>query len=138
MESSEEALQQTFYRVHKWRHKYSPKYQVAQWIFIIAKSEINRMSQKSSKVSFLEEATSMELLSQNDLEASISFREQLAQTQSELSEEETQLLHMRFIDGLAFEEMAEELDLNPSNLRKKVSRLLKKLREKRGLNEKPS
>ena len=75
----------------------------------------------------------MEILSQNDLEASISFREQLAQTQADLSAEETQLLHMRFIDGLAFEEMAEELDLNPSNLRKKVSRLIKKLREKKGI-----
>lgn len=127
---AEEALQQTFYRLHKWRHKYSSKYRVAQWIFIVAKSEINRLSQKSSKISFLEEATSMELLSQNDLEASISFREQLAKTQEGLKPEETQLLHMRFIDGLAFEEMAEELNLNPTSLRKKVSRLLKKLRQR--------
>ncbi|MAV91039.1 MAG: hypothetical protein CL676_06430 [Bdellovibrionaceae bacterium] len=127
-EQAEEALQQTFYRLHSWRHKYQSRFKVAQWVFVIARSEIQKLSQNQNLLRFSEDIQSMELVSQNTLDTSIEFKERLAQTQKDLTEEELDLLHMRFIDGLAFEEISEHLGFNATNLRKKLSRLLKKLR----------
>ena len=46
-----------------------------------------------------------------------------------LSEEEQQLVTYRFFDGLKSEEIAELMGLSPAVVRKRLSRLLKKLRE---------
>lgn len=127
-EKAQEAVQNTFFRLHSWRHKYNPKYLVAQWVFVILRSEINKVLKDPHALTFDEKPLHLLTLSQNSPEESIGFKEQLSQIESQLSQEEMDLLHMRYIDGLAFEEISDLLGLNATNIRQKVSRLIKKIR----------
>lgn len=105
-------LQRIFFKVHTLRSLINRKHQFSQWLFVISLSEINRALNDSPMVSFSESIESLQLLEPQKIKKASDFSSHLRETFSALSDEELKLLHMRFIDGLAFEEIAQELGIS--------------------------
>lgn len=109
-----EILQNIFLRVHTLRKRFNGKHQFSQWLFVVSLSEINRALHDSPLVTFSESMQTLELLTPKQTGQNTGFEDHLKDRVATLSDEEVQLLHMRFIDGLAFEEIAFELGVSRS------------------------
>lgn len=105
-----EILQNIFLKVHVLRKRFTGKHLFSQWLFVISLSEINRSINQSPRVVFSESMRTLEPLDPKSTDQK--FSDQLEDRVSTLSDEEIKLLHMRFIDGLAFEEIASELGVS--------------------------
>lgn len=133
---AEEALQIIFEKIFEKRGLYLSHYKAAQWLYIIAKSEIKDLRNREKT----QDLRKNDLL-KSQTEGSTPFKEQVPPTEEQdfwsltdelwkdLSEEDRRLLKMRFVEDLSFEEISRQLKLSNETLRKRLSRLFQKVKK---------
>jgi RNA polymerase sigma-70 factor, ECF subfamily len=128
-EAREDVLQMIFMQIHHYRHRYDSKYLAWQWLYVIARSELStycrRRSVEESTLDFSEHLSQIP-----DDSPNTEVREHLEELLHDIPDEDKLLLVDKFMEEKTYEEIAEDLGLSSQSLRKRVSRLLKNLKEK--------
>lgn len=120
---AEEILQETFFRLHKYIHRYDASRKALNWVFTIAKNQIlTRLSKHFEYEELDESATTSQNYS--DLE----IKDELENALSNLRSDEKELLLEKFINDNSYEEISSKRSITSANARQKISRLLKKIR----------
>ncbi len=121
---AEDLLQKIFFKVHESKHLYNVKYKFEQWLFVIARTSVldhfrskKRYEKKLGRI--LEE-----LNHQSDAFADLS-----TELLSPLSEDQKEILEMKYIDEMTYQEMAALLNKSETSLRKMVSRMMLNLKK---------
>ena len=122
-EEAEEVLQETFFRVHKYIHRYDPQKKALNWVLTIAKNQI--ITRISKRKDFLELDDS---LLKDTKYLYLETKDELQKILSVLSKEDQAIIIDKFLKEETYEEISKKRNLNPVNTRQKVSRILKKLR----------
>jgi RNA polymerase sigma-70 factor (ECF subfamily) len=117
---AEDLLQKVFIKIHESKHLYNNRYKFEQWLFVIARTSVidHFRSTKRYQKRLLENAPP------------VVYEESIA-TDLELliSEDQKELLKMKYIDELSYNEMANLLNKSESSLRKMVSRIVINLKK---------
>lgn len=134
---AEELLQETFEKLHRNRDKYSSQYPFLPWIFTISRNTVIDHYKKSE--SKLVSANASESILEN-LTAPIDATSSLDLTQvlSSLPAPQKRAIELRYMNDWSFNQIATELETSEENIRKLISRGIKKLRlsfKKGDLNE---
>lgn len=121
-----EIYQEVFVKIHKSKSLYNETFPVIAWIFTITKSVLLDELRKDKKILTVD-ANVIENLAANDTHSAegLDALEMLTQ----LPAVQRQALEMRYINDSTFEQIAERLNIKPSNARQVISRGLKRLRE---------
>ena len=120
---AEDIVQETFFRLHKYIHRYDPKRHALHWVFSIAKNQM--LTHISKRVEHFELNETMIASRQ---QVCYEAKDELEKILSHLDESDRSLLIDRFLSQKDYEEMSQKRNLTPVNTRKKVSRLLQKIR----------
>ena len=132
---AEDAVAQTFLNISDNIEKISalPCPQIEPYCVVILKNESINIKRKHKKVVYEED---IDYLPQSDeaygLEEEylkIANKEKLISCINRLSDEEKNLIYLRFINELRFKHISELLDITEEAAKKRVQRILKKLRE---------
>ncbi|WP_253720885.1 RNA polymerase sigma factor [Bdellovibrio bacteriovorus] len=124
-ERAEDLLQIVFLQVHRKKHLYDSRYKALAWIYVITRSELKDYRNREIK-DFSEWNDS---LSQTDgAVPMLEEKEEAATLLAELKPREQEVMKLRYLDELEYEEIAEVLKMSESNIRQIVSRSLKLLR----------
>jgi RNA polymerase sigma-70 factor, ECF subfamily len=130
LQDVDDIFQKTVIKLDSYKDNYNPKYSFKSWLYTICKN-VKRDFYKSEKNFSLfrekiqnEPILIFDLLEQNEngIQDYVHF--------SELSESEKNILMLKFNDDNSYEEISKILNITPANVRKKVSRAIKKLRMK--------
>lgn len=123
-EKAQDIFQEVFVKVHRSKHLYNKKFPVLPWFFTIAHSSLIDHLRKKDLMKLVPEeeldlaATSGEISSEVDLSSGL----------SRLSEAQKKAVELRYIDERTFEEIADQLETSPENVRQLVSRGVQRLR----------
>ena len=126
-EIADEIFQDVFIKIHRSKHLYNKSLPVLPWIFTITRNAVFDYARRGSKVETptpvedIDERAAME--DQNDL--GIDLKPSLLK----LPPQQKLAVEMRYYDEKTFEEIAETLNTSPINIRKLVSRGIKRLKE---------
>lgn len=117
---SEDLLQKVFMKIHESKHLYKEKFKFEQWLFVIARTQVLDYFRSSKRyqerLKKIEADTDQEQTEAADMSML-----------SDLSADQQELLEMKFIDELSYQEIAKIVNKNEVSLRKSVSRLLARL-----------
>jgi len=122
---ADDAIQETFFRIHKYVHKFDPSQNALGWTFQIARNVMIDLFHKKTKSSTEEEQDGV---STDNPQVAVAAKIELERLLDKLAPEERKLLVSRFVDSDSFEIIAQQTGSNAANVRQKLSRLLKKLR----------
>jgi len=116
----EEVFQNIFMKLHKTRGLYNDDFLFAQWIYTIARTSVLDFlkKRKIETVEFFEIASDNETL---DVEIDL----------SSLSQKEKSVIELKYFSDQDYEEIAKQLNLTNSNVRKIASRAITALRKKK-------
>lgn len=124
-EQAEDVLQIVFMQLHRKKHLYNPQHSAMAWLFVITRSELKDYKNREIK-DFSEWDDS---LSQTDGDApSIEVKEEAHLLLKELRPREQEIIKMRYLDEMEYDEIAEVLQESESNIRQLVSRSIRMLR----------
>ena len=117
---SEDLLQSVFIKIHESKHLYKNKFKFEQWLFVIARSKVLDYFRSSKRYqnrlnNFEHVAVIFE-----DLEVDMSALKSLDADQLEL-------LEMKFIDELSYQEISKIVNKSEVSLRKTLSRMVGRL-----------
>lgn len=126
--AAEDLFQKIFMKFHRLRHKYDNRYPVSAWIFTIARSSWIDFLRTNSKQTQIFSSEEIEGLSHTLLEESNSGETDFLL--ESLNQNEKDLIQTRFIDESSYQDMAEQLGLSEVTVRQRVSRVLKKLKDR--------
>lgn len=119
---AEDLLQKIFIKIHESKNLYKQQFKFEQWLFVIARTSIlDHLRSKvryQSRLDRLAEANSATTTDEVTLESLAS-----------LNEDQKEMLEMKFIDELSYQEMAKLLNKSETSLRKTVSRMMINLRK---------
>jgi RNA polymerase sigma-70 factor (ECF subfamily) len=104
------------------------------WLFRIASNEINMYYRKSNKTHVVEiEETGlvnmMKEMEVVDSNLEIEQQEKLIEILNEIKPEQTELLELRFFQGMSFKEIAEIYNITEANAKMKTYRLLERIKK---------
>lgn len=124
---TEDLMQKVFFKIHESKHLYNEKYAFEQWLFVIARTALldhfRSKGRHQNKMDLLAESKTGEGLQETEgQDLSLGFMERLP-------ENEKELLTLKFIDELSYQEMAQTLGKSEVSLRKTVSRLIGRLKK---------
>lgn len=125
LESAEDILQDTFFRIHKYILKYDPDRNAINWILSIAQ---NVFLTRKNKEKFCEELPEDMALEHKDPVETLAEKTQVEQLLQSLHKEERQILVDRLIEEQSFKDIAKNHKISNGTARQRVSRILKKLR----------
>lgn len=122
---AEEAFQETFLRIHRFITSYDESQTALAWVFTIARNvAIDSFKNRKATV----DIDTVTLVSQAKADVVLIAREELKAMLDKLSHDEKILLQRRLLDDSAFEEISSETGISNISLRKRFSRLIRKLR----------
>jgi RNA polymerase sigma-70 factor (ECF subfamily) len=120
----EDIFQRVLMKIHKSRKIYNPKFEVLPWIYTITKSELLDFLKKK-KINYTQFE---ETIHNTDKEIpNIDFD---IDEESDLSSKEREVIKLRYYGENDFKEISNHLQTSESNVRKIVSRAIKKLNRK--------
>lgn len=126
-EIANELFQEVFIKIHKSKHLYNTSLPLLPWIFTITRNTIFDYARRGSRV---ETAISEETF---DERASMEDQQELGldikPIISDLPTQQKLAIEMRYYDEKTFEEIAETLNTSPVNIRKIISRGIRRLKE---------
>ncbi len=126
-EKADDVLQIVFLQIFRKKHLYSPQHRALAWIYVIARSELKDYRNRESK----NHSEWDDLLSQTEvLTPSIEHRNESEVLLQELKPRDREVLELRYLEELEFDEISKRLQESPANIRKIISRSLKFLRTK--------
>lgn len=125
-EEAQDIHQAVFMKFHQNRHQFDFKYQVSQYLFVIAKTAFIDHLRRDSKSA----TRDAELLNERNAEAAVS---ESAPAEPEiqwgaLSARQRDAVKMRYLDEASYAEIAKKLGRSEQGVRQIVSRALKQLR----------
>lgn len=124
-ETIQDVMQATYLQVLNLRFRYNPKYAALQWLYVIARSQSRDFWKKEQTQNKIAETLQREPLeSQNQEEKPKSDWLELL---TQCTEEERDLLERKFVQDQTYQEIAQSLSLSEATLRKRLSRLLRRL-----------
>jgi RNA polymerase sigma factor (sigma-70 family) len=126
---AEDITSQTFMAAYEALGRYQERDQFSAWLFRIARNKINDHFRRSRREVGLE--AEGEKLEQEEVLGTLIRAEELSQIRfivSHLSEEEQELLRLRYVADLSFVEIADLLGRREDTVKKSVYRLLARLK----------
>lgn len=124
-ERSEDLLQIVFLQLYRKKHLYDPRHSALAWIYVITRSELKDYRNREIK----DDSEWNDSLSQTEGTAPILEAKDEAQALlSELKPREKEVIKLRYLDELEYNEIAEILKESESNIRQIVSRSLRLMR----------
>lgn len=125
-QDSEDIVQIVYTQIYNKRDKYNPNYSPMAWLFIITKSEAKDYRKKSAIYGdYIKDYELFADLSQSEPSNPIHNRELDLST---LNDKEKAALEQRYFAEKEFHEIANSLGLTETNVRKVISRAIKKLK----------
>ncbi len=127
-ERSEDVLQIVFLQLHRKKHLYDPRHSALAWIYVITRSELKDYRNREIKdFSELNES-----LSQTEgLAPSLELKDETESLLAELKPREQEVMKLRYLDEMEYNDIANLLKESESNIRQIVSRSLRLLRSRR-------
>lgn len=120
-----EIFQDVFVKIHKSKSLYKESFLVLPWLFTVTKSVMLDELRKEKNLEVLDAGAIERAVGQNIAEPSTDTVAMLNQ----LPDIQKQAVEMRYVNDQTFEQIAETLNIKPTNVRKIVSRGIKRLRE---------
>lgn len=117
----EDLLQKVFIKIHESKHLYSAKYKFEQWLFVIARTQALDYFRANKRYQDRIANYEYEVLGPSD-EVDMSLLKNLDSDQQEL-------LEMKFIDELSYQEIAKIVNKSEVSLRKTLSRMVGRLKK---------
>ncbi len=117
---SEDLLQKVFIKIHESKHLYKEKFKFEQWLFVIARTQALDHFRSAKRYRDRLEKFRPEVYEKEETD--------LADLRS-LEVDQHELLAMKFIDELSYEEIARVLGKSEVSLRKTVSRLVARIKK---------
>ncbi|AZZ36586.1 hypothetical protein CIK05_07215 [Bdellovibrio sp. qaytius] len=128
-QDSEDIVQIVYSQIYNKRDKYNPDYSQLAWLFIITKSEAKDYRKKSAIYGdYLKDYGMFLNVSQPFTSNPISSEESRDLDLSALNDKEKLALEQRYFAEKDFHEISESLGLTQANVRKIISRAIKKLK----------
>lgn len=121
---AEDLLQKVFIKVHESKHLYKSEFKFEQWLFVIARTSVLDSFRSHDRYAKRIKKWGSEHQGHADLQNS--KNEDSLQS---LSADQKEMLEMKYIDDLTYQEMARHFNKSEGSLRKTVSRLLINLRK---------
>lgn len=119
---AEDLLQKTFIKIHESKNLYKRQFKFEQWLFVIARTSIldhlRATGRYQAKLSRLGDETMTVDKDVHDLDSL-----------SSLNEDQKEMLEMKYIDELSYQEMSRLLNKSETSLRKTISRMMINLRK---------
>lgn len=123
----EDVFQRVFLKLHRTRSDYDPKYLFEQWLFVIARTAVLdhfRMQQRSNAV-----FTDQDVSELSDRVTIDGEREHVElPSLGALTAEQRQVIELKVIDDLTYEQIATRLRRSETSVRQLFSRAVRKLR----------
>lgn len=124
--SANEIFQEVFLKIHKSRHLYKSDYSVLAWFFTITKSVLIDGFRKQKRIPLVESVAIDDIA--NVQEVSEGF--DMEWNYSGLPAKQSIAIQKRYIEDKNFEQIAQELETTPANVRKLISRAVQTMRTK--------
>lgn len=120
---AEDLLQKIFIKIHESKHLYKSEYKFEQWLFVIARTQVLDFfrSQKRYLKRMESHEAAIESVGDNEKENFNSL--------TSLDEDQKEMLEMKYIDELSYQEMARHFNKSEGSLRKMVSRMVINLKK---------
>lgn len=118
---AEDLLQKVFIKMHEHKHLYNDKYKLEQWLFVIARTSVLDHFRFSKRYTNRLTKLEAELLPEE--------REKEIDVFLSLDQDQKEMLEMKYIDELTYQEMAVHFNKSEGALRKIVSRMVINLRK---------
>lgn len=129
-ENTEDITQIVYTQIYKKRLNYNPDHSPLAWLYIITKSEAKDYLKKlRTYKDYLEDYNLFVDLSQSSNDSPSNIKEDLLTQSKTLSQKEADLIKERFYEEKDFQDIAADFGLSEANVRKIISRALKKLRK---------
>ncbi|MDG0817328.1 RNA polymerase sigma factor [Bdellovibrio svalbardensis] len=124
-EQADDVLQIVFLQIFRKKHLYDPKHKALAWLYVITRSELKDYRNREIK-DFVEWDDS---LSQSaPMDPSLENKDESESLLKELKPREQEVMKLRYLDELEYDEIAARLQESASNIRQIVSRSLKFLK----------
>lgn len=122
----EEVFQEIWMSLHRSRFRYDTKFKFPAWLFTIARSRVIDFWRREKKLSNHKSFEENKFRPSEDFENGKDVRRL---PWDQISAADRQSLEWRYLEEASFEEIAQRLDLSPINVRQRISRALKRLRD---------
>ncbi|WP_374028774.1 RNA polymerase sigma factor [Bdellovibrio bacteriovorus] len=124
-ERADDLLQIVFLQLYRKKHLYDPRHSALAWIYVITRSELKDYRNREIK----DYSEWDDSLSQEEMKTpTIEVKEEAEALLNELKPREQEVMKLRYLDELEYNEIAEILKESESNIRQIVSRSLRLLR----------
>lgn len=127
---SDDLLQLVFYKIHKSKNSYNKTYHLKPWIFTICRNALVDYKRNLVKYKFidLEEWNETAIFSNFESDSSSKNLEEVLEN-SILNEENKELLQLRFVNELSYDDLSSRFNISSILARKRVSRAVSKLKK---------
>lgn len=122
---AEDLMQKVFIKIHESKHLYKKEYRFEQWLFVIARSAVIDFFRTSSRYQKKISRWGDSLEQDVDGQTAMAFADSLEQ----LNLDQKEMLEMKYIDELTYQEMAKHFKKSEVSLRKAISRLVLNLKK---------
>lgn len=127
-EHVDEVFQNIFFKFHKSRDQYNPKFPLLAWLYTISRScLIDFVRQRKRYSEILEELTKQQTDPEQNARGDCAEPQELIDS---AQGKPKQALQLRYIDDCDFDEIARQLNTAPSSARKLVSRAIRQIKNK--------
>lgn len=121
----DEVFQSIFMKLHKSRGQYDSTYKFAPWLFTICRTIII----DSARTKKIWNESKFEPIEDDMLPVQIGAADRETVNLTGVPKHQKEVLEMRYLEEMSFEEIAQQLNSNPTTVRKRVSRAIHLLRE---------
>ena len=129
-ENTEDITQIVYTQIFKKRLAYNPEHSPLAWLYIITKSETKDYLKKlRTYKDYLEDYNLFIDVSQTPTDSPSNLQEELLSDIKTLSQKEIDLIKLRFYEEKDFQEIAVDFGLTEANVRKIISRAVKKIKK---------
>jgi RNA polymerase sigma factor (sigma-70 family) len=128
VQQADEVFQNAFVKLHQARENYKSGEPFLPWFFTILRNTLFDEFRKAQGDFRKEEGLKNLLSLDSQASGASADLESLELALATLSEEQRNLLRRRYVEGVAFEELAREAGSSPAAMRQSLSRLTRKIR----------
>lgn len=127
---SEDLVQNTFYRVIKYKHAYKPEYEFKNWLYTIARNNFYNEHRKKEYHANIDENTDKITTGNDGEKALLQLQEhqELLNALNQLSDNEREILLMNKMQNIKYEDIALIMNENINTIKARAARALKKLK----------
>ncbi|MEQ1723467.1 MAG: RNA polymerase sigma factor [Pseudobdellovibrio sp.] len=122
-----EVYQEVFIKIHKSKHLYNDSLPLLAWIFTVTRTVMIDEIRKDNKIRVADNYDLEQI--PEELEKTVPQFDQALDNLQQLPEQQKAAIEMRYLNDQTFEQIAESLNVSPSNARQIISRGVKRLRE---------